>query len=121
MAVAFQVSEVVAMADHLKEAAQVAPDRLQPSFAEWVDETYDIMQDEMPELTGELKESTTVEWDGPLSATIGPTNTDDAGRPIGFFVNYGAGNRDPDDFIDRTAMRSGEAASAWRPDIEALL
>lgn len=115
MAVAFDVSEVVDLSDFLRATAEnveEAGGTLAEAFSEWVDETADIMRDEVPVDQGEMRGSITVEMDG-LSATIGPTNTDERGRPIGFFVNYGAGNRAPNDFIGRTAERAREAAGAF--------
>ncbi len=113
MAVAFDVSEVVEFAGYLRAAATDADGTLAEAFDGWVDEVADIMADEVPVDQGTMKDSITVEKHGPLTATIGPTNTDDQGRPIGFFVNYGAGNRGPDDFIGRTAALAGEAAAAF--------
>jgi hypothetical protein len=112
MAVAFDVSEVVEFAGYLHAAAQDADGNLAEAFGAWVDEAADIMADEVPVDQGTMKDSITVERDG-LTATIGPTNVDDKGRPIGFFVNYGAGRRSPNDFIGRTAARASEAAGAF--------
>lgn len=110
--VAFDVAEVVAFAGYLQSAAGEVDGTLAEAFDGWVDEVADIMRDEVPKDTWELHDSITVERDG-LTATIGPTNVDDKGRPIGFFVNYGAGNRPPNDFIGRTAALAGEAAGAF--------
>ena len=102
MAVAFDVSEVVDFTERLRDAS----DNIEATTGEWLegwaDAVADQMREEVPVDEGDMKDSITVEMEG-LSATIGPTNTDDQGRPIGFFVNYGAGNRSPNDFIGRTA------------------
>ena len=113
MAVAFDVSDVVEVGDRLRFAANNAGATLSDAFDDWAEQVRDVMVDEMPEDEGTMKESTTIEKQGLLEATIGPTNTDEAGRPIGFFVNYGAGNRDPNDFIGRTAATAGDMT----PDI----
>jgi hypothetical protein len=110
---AFDVTEVVEFAGYLHGLADDADGNLEEAFGAWADETADIMRDEVPKDTWEMHDSITVERHGPLTARIGPTNVDDAGRPIGFFVNYGAGNRPPNDFIGRTADRAGEAAGAF--------
>jgi hypothetical protein len=112
MAIAFDVAEVVEFAGYLHAKAEDADGTLAEAFGGWVDEVADIMVDEIPVDQGDMRDSVTVERDG-LEATIGPTNTDDRGRPIGFFVNYGAGNRPPNDFIGRTAALAAEAAGAF--------
>ena len=47
-----------------------------------------------------------VSYDGPEpvenGVTIGPTNTDPDGKPIGFFIEYGTSDTDPDPFVMRT-------------------
>ena len=108
MAVAFDVSEVVEVGDRLRFAADNADATLSDAFDDWTEQVRDVMVDEMPVDEGTMRESTTIEKHGLLEATIGPTNTDDRGRPIGFFVNYGAGNRAPNDFIGRTAATAGD-------------
>lgn len=110
MPIAFDVSEVVSMADQLRDIGANADAKLAGQFDAWVDATVDAMRDEVPKDEWDMHDSITVERDG-LTATIGPTNTDDRGRPIAFFVNYGAGSRAPNDFIGRTAARAAETAA----------
>jgi hypothetical protein len=73
----------------------------------------DRMRREIPELSGETRRSVTVERSDELTATIGPTNRDEKGRPVGFFINYGTGRQAPDDFIGRTAAEARKAASTF--------
>lgn len=109
MPIAFQVAEVAEAADRLRAAASQTGSALSDQFDMWAESVADIMHEEIPEDSGDTRESVTIERHGPLTATIGPTNTDDAGRPIGFFINYGAGAKDPNDFIGRTAEQASDA------------
>jgi hypothetical protein len=106
--VAFDATEIVQVADRLAHVAEAYDTTVGETFDAWVDSTADIMRAEIPVDQGDMRDSVTVERDG-MVATIGPTNTDDKGRPIGFFVNYGAGNRAPNDFVGRTADQAREA------------
>ena len=106
MAAAFDVSEVVNMADQLRAAATEADKSLRQTFDRWADDVADVMRGEIPVESGETRDSVTVNEGDGLSATIGPTNTDERGRPVAFFLNYGTGSQAPDDFIGRTASRA---------------
>jgi hypothetical protein len=109
MAKAFDVSQVVAQADRLRDSAANAEKTLEHQFVRWVEDVADVMRDEIPKDTHETADSVTTDYGEGLSATIGPTNTDERGRPVGFFINYGAGGRSPDDFIGRTATRAPQS------------
>lgn len=104
--VAFKVNEVVDAGEALRSAAAAAEEELEPSFRRWVEATRDVMHHEIPVDQGETRRSLTVQYGDGLSATIGPTNRDKRGRPVGFFINYGTGRQQPDDFIGRTARRA---------------
>lgn len=107
-----------ALAEHLDEASR---QHLMDSqhVAEWADVTAAIMAEEVPYDTGEMSESITVEMSG-TTATVGPTNRDDQGRPIAHFHQYGYRGKQPNDFLGRTARRAVE--EAWRlPWLEGLL
>lgn len=106
---AFDVSEVVAQADRLRDSAANAERALEHQFVRWVEDVADVMRDEIPKETHETANSVTTDYGDGLVATIGPTNVDDKGRPVGFFINYGAGGRSPDDFIGRTAARAPQS------------
>lgn len=106
MPAAFDVSEVVEQAAALRTAAVFADESLREVFDRWVDRTADAMREEIPRDSNETAESVTVEDGDGLVATIGPTNVDDKGRPVGFFINFGTGRQSPDDFIGRTAARA---------------
>ena len=113
MAVAFEVSEVVEMAERLRESAANVETSLEHQFVRWVESVAETMVDEIPRDSGDTGDSVTINYGDGLTATIGPTNRDDAGRPIGFFLNYGAGGRSPDDFIGRTAARTEETLGGF--------
>lgn len=106
MPAAFNVSAVVEQADRLRAAAERTDESLRSTFDAWTAKTATVMVDEIPRDSGETAESVTVEDGDGLSATIGPTNRDDKGRPVGFFINFGTGRQGPDDFIGRTAARA---------------
>lgn len=106
MPAAFDVSEVVEAAERLRESATNADKTLEHQFVRWVEGVADVMRDEIPKDTQETADSVTTDYGDGLTATIGPTNTDERGRPVGFFVNYGTGRQAPDDFIGRTASRA---------------
>lgn len=109
MPAAFDVSELVNLADDLRTKAGQTDEALRPTFDRWAEDVADVMRDEIPKETEETANSVTVEAGQGLSATVGPTNTDERGRPVGFFINYGTGAQAPDDFIGRTAARAPQA------------
>jgi len=119
MAVAFRTSELLDVAEQLRQAAAQAETNLADEMDGWADATADVMRDEIPVLSAETRDSVTVNRPGPLVATIGPTNRDDSGRPVGFFINYGTGRQGPDDFIGRTAAAARDAAANF--DVGAVL
>lgn len=106
MAQAFaDVSEIDLFGDRLAEAADAAPERVRDFVAEALDDAADKMREEIPEDEGEERASVTVEVDGDgLGGSVGPTKTDAAGRPTGFFLNYGQRSAAPEDFIGRTTQ-----------------
>lgn len=109
MAVAFQVSEVVEAAERLREAADKTDMALGDTFRTWAKSAEKFMRDEVPKDTWETHDSITVEYDEGLTATIGPTNRDEKGRPVAFFINYGTKAQPPNDFIGRTTRRARKA------------
>lgn len=111
--VAFRVNEVVEFAGFMRASADQADGNFTETFDQWVEEAEAIMRDEVPKDTWDTHDSITVERNSKTSATIGPTNRDAQGRPVGFFINYGTASQPPDDFIGRTAERAQEAAGAF--------
>lgn len=107
--IAFRVNEVVEAGDRLRAAADAYDQTLAEMFAGWVETVAEAMREEIPKDTWETADSVEVRFDGPTSATVGPTNRDGKGRPVGFFINYGTGRQPPDDFIGRTATRARDA------------
>lgn len=106
MAQAFaDISELELFAGQLADAANGAEDRVRSFIAEAAEDVAAHMADEVPVDSGETRDSITVEFgDDGMSASIGPTNTDEGGRPVGFFIEHGAGNRAPDPFVLRTSL-----------------
>lgn len=111
MALTMQVhtQRVSATAEQMQNAARHYGQTFDETFGAWADSVGDAMREEIPKDTHETSESVTVEYRsrGPLKvARIGPTNTDSRGRPIGFYINYGAAGRPPVDFIGSTRLRA---------------
>ena len=97
-----------AVADKLRDAATQSNRTIGDAFDDWAERVADVMREEIPKDTGETADSVTVQprsRGGQHRARIGPTNVDERGRPVGFYLNYGAAGRPPDDFIGRTAAR----------------
>jgi hypothetical protein len=115
MARAFDVSEVVDAATQLRGAARLSGRTLHRQVEEWAQATARSMRREIPEVSGETRRSVTVDRPDELTATVGPTNRDEQGRPVGFFLQYGPGNRQPDDFIGRTAVHARKLAGEVDP------
>lgn len=113
VAINFGNVELVEFADHLRDVADNAEDKLAEQFSEWVDEAYQIMWDEVPVDSGELQESITVFRNGPLSAEIYPTKRVAGNHGLAFLIEHGVGKRPPNPFIARTAERAREAAAAF--------
>jgi hypothetical protein len=112
MARAFDVSEVVSAATQLREAAKLSGRTLDRQVEEWAQATARSMRREIPQVSGETRRSVTVDRPDELTATVGPTNRDEQGRPVGFFLQYGPGNRQPDDFIGRSAVHAKRLVDA---------
>lgn len=109
--------QLAAAANSLLEAAareQIGADK----FAQWAEQTADIMREEIPVDTGETRDSITVRSHG-YGWKIGPTNKDDELRPIGVFIYYGTRGNPGDKFLDRTADRT--LAYAPPIDVDGLL
>lgn len=104
--VSVNTSELQALAGRMSDAAAAADDRLEPTFRRWAQSVWTVMREEVPVNTEETRNSITVEWGDGLSATVGPTNRDKKGRPVGRFINYGTRRQAPNDFVGRTAVRA---------------
>lgn len=65
----------------------------------------DKMREEVPKDTRETHDSITVEMDGDgMGGSVGPTNVDERGRPVGFFIAHGHGDVPPNPFDLRTRL-----------------
>lgn len=88
-------------------------------LADRLDEAADWMYAEAPADEGDLRQSITVEMDGDgMGGSVGPTATDEKGRPYPFFVEHGHGDVPPNPFVLRTRVRLERAI---KPEAEALL
>lgn len=88
-------------------------------MADRLDEAADWMYAEAPVDEGELRRSITVEVDGDgMGGSVGPTATDEKGRPYPFFVEHGRGDVPPNPFVLRTRVRLERAI---KPEAEQLL
>lgn len=88
-------------------------------LADRLDEAADWMYAEAPSDEGDLRQSITVEMDGDgRGGSVGPTATDEKGRPYPFFVEHGHGDTPPNPFVLRTRVRLERAI---KPEAEALL
>lgn len=98
------VSEIELLAGRLADAGDEAIDRTREFVRTASADARSRMRAEVPVETGETRDSITVEIDDDgMGASIGPTNRGDKGEPIGFFIEFGAGNRSPDPFVLRTS------------------
>lgn len=96
------VTELEVLAGRLENAADGVDDRARRFIEDASEDVRRRMRREVPIESGETRESITVDNDG-LSASVGPTNRDRKGRPVGFFIEYGTGRQAPDPFVRRTA------------------
>ena len=88
-------------------------------MADRLDEAADWMYAEAPVDEGEMRRSITVEVDGDgMGGSVGPTATDEKGRPYPFFVEYGSSDTPPNPFVLRTRVRLERAI---KPEAEQLL
>lgn len=117
--IAFRVNEAIEAGAALRAAADAYGQSARESFTAWVETTTEAMREEVPKESWETHDSIEAQHHGPMEATIGPTNRDDAGRPVAFFINYGRGGQPPDDFIGRTTARSQAAIDDF--DISGVL
>lgn len=63
------------------------------------------MREEVPKDSGETHDSITVEVDDDgMGGSVGPTNVDERGRPVGFFIAHGTSDTPPNPFDLRTAL-----------------
>lgn len=84
-----------------------------------LDEAADWMYAEAPADEGDLRRSITVEVDGDgMGGSVGPTATDEQGRPYPFFVEHGTSDTPPNPFVLRTRVRMERAI---KPEAEQLL
>ena len=88
-------------------------------LADRLEEAADWMYAEAPSDEGELRRSITVEMDSDgRGGSVGPTATDEKGRPYPFFVEYGTSDTPPNPFVRRTTARLERAI---KPEAEKLL
>lgn len=88
-------------------------------LADRLDEAADWMYAEAPSDEGDLRQSITVEVDSDgMGGSVGPTATDEKGRPYPFFVEHGTSDTPPNPFVLRTRVRLERAI---KPEAEQLL
>lgn len=76
------------------------------------------MRSEVPKDTSETHDSITVDVDDDgMGGSVGPTNVDEKGRPVGFFIAHGAGGRAPNPFDLRTALWAEKEIPARADDL----
>ena len=112
--VSINMSELLDLRLKFAEAADTAEGGIVDQFGNWVDEVYEIMREEVPVDTGELRDSIKVERRTPLRAVVRPHKEVSSRRRrnynLGFMLNYGTAKMPPDNFMDRTRMRAIEVA-----------
>lgn len=109
LTIAVHTPRIRIAADGLREAARRYDQTFEESFVAWAESTADAMREEIPKDTHETSESVTVKYGSRgnrRTAAIGPTNRDAKGKPVGFFLNYGAAGRTPANFIGATDERA---------------
>ena len=114
------ITELVDLRLEYAQAADHVEGGLVDQFNNWVDEVYEIMREEVPVDTGELRDSIRVEKRGRLRSKVHPTKEVSSERRtnynLGFMLNFGTAKMAPDNFMDRTRMRAIEVA----PDVDLL-
>lgn len=102
MASAFEsVAEIEALADRIVEAGSEAEARLRDVVRTTALDAQQFMRRVVPVDEGDTRDSITVEIDG-LVASVGPTNLDPNGKPIGFFIENGTDDTAPRPFARPT-------------------
>ncbi len=106
MAQAFaDVSELLLLADHLDSMGPEVDERAKAFIVKAGDDMVARMRDEVPVDSGDTKDSIDAQiGDNGMSVSVGPTNVDGKGRPVGFFIEHGAYDIPPDPFVLRTAV-----------------
>lgn len=111
---AFDVSELSSAAVRLEVAGEQVDESLRSVFNGWVDEVHEIMRDEVPVDEGDLRDSIEVERGDGLTAEIRPTERvpgkGGTTHSLGHIIEHGAGNRAPNPFMARTAVRARDVA-----------
>lgn len=105
MAQAFaHVAEIQALSAELGDLPAAM---LEPAKAELLSVARDVqrMQQKLvPVLSKETRNSITVEVEeGGMAASVGPTNRDKKGRPVGFFIEYGTAAQAPQPYVRPSA------------------
>lgn len=68
----------------------------------------------VPVDSGETRDSIRIKYrDEGLSASIGPTNRDSKGAPVGFFIEFGRGGQEPHPFV-RPSVKYAQGALSGR-------
>ena len=98
------VSELTVFADHLNATDERTVTEGRKFVDGMLGDAWTKMRAEVPVDEGETRDHVTVEVDDDgFGGSVGPTNRDAKGRPIGFFIEYGTSDTAPDPFVKRTA------------------
>lgn len=107
------VSELDVLAGQLAEAGDQAIEASREFVRDVAPNVQRRMRTEVPVDDGDTRDEITVDIDGDgMGASIGPTNVDNRGRPVGFFIEYGTSDTPPNPFVRRTS----EWAARTLPD-----
>jgi len=116
--VAFKTTELIDLADQLDRWAELGDQAVIRAIRETADDVYDEQFRRVPVDSGDTRDSITVLYaDQGRTASIGPTNRDDSGKPVGFFIEYGARGIEPVPFV-RQSAKHARTALARRLDDE---
>lgn len=111
VSVNFATDQLDEFAARLNDTAENVEAKLSGQFDDLLDDAYEAMYEETPVDEGGLRDSIVVARHGPLSAEIYPTKRVSGNHGLAFLIEYGAGNRPPNPFITRTAVRANQAAA----------
>ena len=111
------VREIEAHADWLDELGAAGDEIARGAVRDTAVEVQAEQIARVPVFEGETRDSIEIQYsDDGLTASIGPTNVDEKGRPVGFFIEYGRTNQDPQPFVRPSAKHADKALSGRLED-----
>lgn len=113
------VSELTLYAESLRQAGIEGEERTREFIrTEAGPDLVDKMREEVPRDSDDTYDSIEAQYDADgLGVSVGPTNRDEKGRPVGYFIEHGTNDTTPDPFVLRTAMWAERTMPGLADDI----